>query len=163
MVNSINLADPGIWDDRALVNTWNEALQEYKKYHSIHVQKKSLADVLTDEELLQLKMERRELRTGPTTAAAEFPKETNEDNDDDVAMDVSVDGDSNENTATNTNEATQPPKTTGTTSIPQVLLNNVQDESLRNVMMSWYYAGYYTGLHEVQQNAKKQSSAEKHS
>lgn len=68
--------------------------------------------------------ERRELRTGPTTAAAEIPKETNEDNDDDVAMDVSVDGDINESNATNTNEPTQPPKTTATTSIPQVLLNN---------------------------------------
>lgn len=27
----------------------------------------------------------------------------------------------------------------------------VQDESLKNIMMSWYYAGYYTGLHAGQQ------------
>lgn len=26
----------------------------------------------------------------------------------------------------------------------------VQDENLRNVMMSWYYAGYYTGLYAGQ-------------
>lgn len=27
----------------------------------------------------------------------------------------------------------------------------VQDENLKNIMMSWYYAGYYTGLHAGQQ------------
>lgn len=30
MTTSINLADPGVWDDRALINSWNEALEEYK-------------------------------------------------------------------------------------------------------------------------------------
>ena len=27
----------------------------------------------------------------------------------------------------------------------------MQDEGLKNMMMSWYYAGYYTGLYEGQQ------------
>ena len=31
----------------------------------------------------------------------------------------------------------------------------VKDDSLKNLMMSWYYAGYYTGLHEGQQMAKQ--------
>ncbi|TID13779.1 hypothetical protein E2P81_ATG01716 [Venturia nashicola] len=175
MTTSINLADPGIWDDGALINSWNEALEEYKKYHSIHVQKQSLADVLTDEELLQLKIERRELRKGPAIAAVEMPKETYEDNEDDIAMDVSVDGDSNENItrsnstvnqeqAPKTNAPKKPKETTASTAtataaampLPQVLLDSVQEESLRNVMMSWYYAGYYTGLYEGQQKAKTQ-------
>ena len=30
----------------------------------------------------------------------------------------------------------------------------VQDEALKNLMMSWYYAGYYTGLYEGQQRAQ---------
>jgi hypothetical protein len=30
----------------------------------------------------------------------------------------------------------------------------VQDEGLKNVMMSWYYAGYYSGIYEAQQQAK---------
>lgn len=30
----------------------------------------------------------------------------------------------------------------------------VQDEGLKNLMMSWYFAGYYTGLYEGQQQAK---------
>ena len=29
-----------------------------------------------------------------------------------------------------------------------------QDKALKNLMMSWYYAGYYTGLHQGQQQAK---------
>ena len=28
-----------------------------------------------------------------------------------------------------------------------------QDEGLKNLMMAWYYAGYYTGLYEGQQKA----------
>lgn len=27
----------------------------------------------------------------------------------------------------------------------------VGDENLKNLLMSWYYAGYYTGLYEGQQ------------
>ena len=29
--------------------------------------------------------------------------------------------------------------------------NAVHDEGLKNLLMSWYYAGYYTGLYEGQQ------------
>jgi hypothetical protein len=31
----------------------------------------------------------------------------------------------------------------------------VQDENMKNIMMSWYYAGYYTGLHAGQQQVPK--------
>jgi hypothetical protein len=37
--------------------------------------------------------------------------------------------------------------------LPQVLINSVKDENVRNLMMSWYWAGYYTGFHEGQQSA----------
>jgi hypothetical protein len=36
-------------------------------------------------------------------------------------------------------------------SVANVALNAVHDESLKNLLMSWYYAGYYTGLYEGQQ------------
>ena len=39
-------------------------------------------------------------------------------------------------------------------------LNAVHDEGLKNLLMSWYYAGYYTGLYEGQQQA--QAAAAKH-
>ena len=30
-------------------------------------------------------------------------------------------------------------------------INAATDEALKNLMISWYYAGYYTGLYEGQQ------------
>jgi hypothetical protein len=30
----------------------------------------------------------------------------------------------------------------------------VGDENMKNLLMSWYYAGYYTGLYEGQQKVK---------
>jgi hypothetical protein len=33
----------------------------------------------------------------------------------------------------------------------QAILGTVQDDNLKSLMMSWYYAGYYTGLYEGQQ------------
>jgi len=35
--------------------------------------------------------------------------------------------------------------------IPQTIIGGAENEVLRNLMMSWYYAGYYTGLYEGQQ------------
>ncbi|KMU87264.1 hypothetical protein CIHG_04709 [Coccidioides immitis H538.4] len=31
-----------------------------------------------------------------------------------------------------------------------------EDESLKNLMMAWYFAGYYTGLYEGQRRANPQ-------
>ena len=35
---------------------------------------------------------------------------------------------------------------------------SVKDEALKNLMMSWYYAGYYTGLYEGQQQVQSTPS-----
>ncbi|CEI63051.1 unnamed protein product [Fusarium venenatum] len=40
-----NLSHEEVWDDSALINSWNEALQEYKKYHSIHAKGGSVRDL----------------------------------------------------------------------------------------------------------------------
>ncbi|QPC71761.1 hypothetical protein HYE68_002513 [Fusarium pseudograminearum] len=40
-----NLTHEEVWDDSALINSWNEALQEYKKYHSIHAKGGSVRDL----------------------------------------------------------------------------------------------------------------------
>lgn len=34
--------------------------------------------------------------------------------------------------------------------LPQAVLGSGQDEAMKNIMMSWYYAGYYTGFYEGQ-------------
>lgn len=37
--------------------------------------------------------------------------------------------------------------------VPQAVLGSAQDEAMKNLMMSWYYAGYYTGFYEGQKQA----------
>lgn len=37
----------------------------------------------------------------------------------------------------------------------------VRDEGMKNLLISWYYAGYYTGLYEGQQQAAKKATEEK--
>ena len=39
--------------------------------------------------------------------------------------------------------------------VPAAMTNAVKDEALKNLMMSWYYAGYYTGLYEGQKSARQ--------
>ncbi|KAG9819078.1 hypothetical protein KCU68_g17872, partial [Aureobasidium melanogenum] len=40
------LSENEIWDDSALVHSWNEALEEYKKYHSMSARGERVEDVL---------------------------------------------------------------------------------------------------------------------
>jgi len=40
------LSQEEVWDDSALVNSWNEALEEYKKYHSLAVKGEKIELVL---------------------------------------------------------------------------------------------------------------------
>ena len=37
--------------------------------------------------------------------------------------------------------------------------STVEDEAMRNLMMSWYYAGYYTGYYAGKQDSAKQQPA----
>ncbi|KAH0390069.1 hypothetical protein KCU89_g16003, partial [Aureobasidium melanogenum] len=40
------LPENEIWDDSVLVHSWNEALEEYKKYHSMSARGERIEDVL---------------------------------------------------------------------------------------------------------------------
>ncbi|KAL8824092.1 MAG: hypothetical protein Q9170_008254 [Blastenia crenularia] len=48
-----HLSHEEIWDDSALLNSWDEALQEYQLYHSIHVHGENVEDVLREAESAQ--------------------------------------------------------------------------------------------------------------
>ena len=68
----MDFGDGKAWDDSELINTWDEALEEYKvylgdqlhgsirsltleqKYHSRHLSGKRLEDVLSKEEMAQV-------------------------------------------------------------------------------------------------------------
>ncbi|KAK1596057.1 uncharacterized protein LY79DRAFT_667551 [Colletotrichum navitas] len=131
-----------MWDDSALINSWNEALDEYKKYHSIHAKGGKLEDG-------DLQGETEPQTIDTQTEAADQPEIVDDDeggNKTKGAACSSTDVQTNPSGVA-TAEAIPGPATTG----PQSLLGTVQDEGLKRLLMSWYYAGYYTGLYEGQQ------------
>ncbi|KAL8691190.1 MAG: hypothetical protein Q9218_003540 [Villophora microphyllina] len=44
------LSHEEIWDDSALLNSWDAALQEYQLYHSIHARGERVSDILKQAE-----------------------------------------------------------------------------------------------------------------
>ncbi|KAK8087002.1 hypothetical protein PG994_001976 [Apiospora phragmitis] len=48
--NQQNLTHDEVWDDSALVDSWNDALDEYKKYHSIYRHGGNVDDLLKEDE-----------------------------------------------------------------------------------------------------------------
>ncbi|KAH0490071.1 hypothetical protein TgHK011_001555 [Trichoderma gracile] len=147
-VDESDLNHEEIWDDSALIDSWNDALREYKKYHSIHAKGGSIRD------LEEAKVESSKAEMTP---AMEDSKETLgrvpdlSDRAADAANDVPAEKQS---------ESTQPAHSLNFLPKPfppQAILGTVRDENLKKLLMSWYYAGYYTGLFEGQQQAQQQS------
>ncbi|KAL7815051.1 hypothetical protein V8C44DRAFT_31379 [Trichoderma aethiopicum] len=135
-----------IWDDSVLIDSWNDALQEYKKYHSIHARGGSIRD-----------LEQAEVDSSKAnmTPKIEESKETPDPDLSDKGADAIDDV-----PAEKQSESTQPAH--GVNSLPtpfppQAVLGTVRDENLKKLLMSWYYAGYYTGLFEGQQQSQQQS------
>ncbi|KAK2037112.1 hypothetical protein LZ31DRAFT_187966 [Colletotrichum somersetense] len=145
--NSIEMTHAEMWDDSALINSWNEALDEYKKYHSIHAKGGKLEDS-------RLQGETEPQTTDAQTEAADHPEIV-----DDAEGGNKTKGAACNSTDTNPSGVTLAEAIPGhggnrsglATAGPQSLLGTVQDEGLKRLLMSWYYAGYYTGLYEGQQ------------
>ncbi|OAA73882.1 SMN family protein Smn1 [Cordyceps fumosorosea ARSEF 2679] len=138
--HNININDDEMWDDSVLVASWNEALDEYKKYHSIHARGGTI----------------RELK------ALSSSKKANEDNSaPDSASEVKIEADQElipdrlqeQKIKDVASEAAGVPPALPP---PQAVLGTVRDENLKKLLMSWYYAGYYTGLYEGQQQQAPQ-------
>ncbi|KAH9881210.1 hypothetical protein J1614_001705 [Plenodomus biglobosus] len=168
MSPGIDIGDANAWDDSLLIKSWDDAVAEYKKYHSIHKSGKKLEDVLTEEELNELRGDHRELAEEAAT-----PLSTAVTNNDAEEEDAEMELESSEEDHSASEEpkpaqpqqhqspsiaAPVPPNEDLGASIPQALLGSVQDENLKNIMMSWYYAGYYTGLHVGQQQASRNTA-----
>ncbi|RYN23539.1 hypothetical protein AA0113_g5211 [Alternaria arborescens] len=177
MAPVVDMSDKNAWDDSLLIDSWDSAVNEYKKYHSIHQSGKKLEDVLTEEELKELRADYGDLMDGAETASA--AAETNgvadhEDIDTPMSETNSVaqadqsgpspqqepdlSGEQEPQIQLPRAEAPPVPHAAGSLAgaMPQAILGTVQDENMKNIMMSWYYAGYYTGLHAGQQQALKE-------
>ncbi|EUC27161.1 hypothetical protein COCCADRAFT_112406 [Bipolaris zeicola 26-R-13] len=182
MAPVVDMSDKHAWDDSLLISSWDDALNEYKKYHSIHQSGKRLEDVLTEEEVKELREGYGDLieETEPTSGATETNGITPNDDADMSNAEIScvaqsektclVQQEPGQSEQQNTHD-TQSPRAEAASApgaaetlaeaVPQAMLGTVKDENLKNIMMSWYYAGYYTGLHAgQQQQAAHDSSAQ---
>ncbi|POR32962.1 Survival motor neuron-like protein 1 [Tolypocladium paradoxum] len=152
-----------IWDDSALVDSWNDALNEYKKYHSVHARGGSVEDIEGDD---------------PSTTKGSAPAEAQGDHvdgqpnasgqeegeEEGEAMPVDENlenvSDARRVSTTGTHD---PPADGGADQVPmtfppQAVMGSIQDENFKKLLMSWYYAGYYTGLYEGRQQQQQQQT-----
>ncbi|CAL3967456.1 unnamed protein product [Diplocarpon coronariae] len=143
-----NASHSQIWDDSALVDSWNDALEEYKKYHSIGAQDENVEQFLkgdingSDQMGGDIHIEEGESSEQPINDPHARKKQSEETADVDIPpQDGSV-------PVTERQSALN-----GSPALPQRLIGQVHDEGLKNLLMSWYYAGYYTGLYEGQKQA----------
>ncbi|KAL8802332.1 MAG: hypothetical protein Q9200_006622 [Gallowayella weberi] len=167
-----HLSHEEIWDDSALLNSWDAALQEYQLYHSIHARGEKVEDVLkqaVDSGQVTMDSPPDMGKTAINGMAQSEELEDGEVEDEQVGEDTLLNGGAEKDAAKteeihlNKNQRYSPPLAESEASrnfpqssvVPSMLMNGVQDEGLKNLMMSWYYAGYYTGLYEGQ----KQSDA----
>ncbi|KAF2441475.1 hypothetical protein P171DRAFT_72670 [Karstenula rhodostoma CBS 690.94] len=174
MAPGISLDDHSAWDDSALINSWDDAVAEYQKYHSISKSGKRLEDVLTEEELERLRGDHGDLLDEEMCDGSD--QRTNADATGSALPKVQANGVGQGGAdAAHVQDRATPvvqgsAEASGTevphdgpfsASMPQALLASVQDENMKNLMMSWYYAGYYTGLVAGQQGPPDDASQQK--
>ncbi|KAH8596495.1 hypothetical protein B0O99DRAFT_118594 [Bisporella sp. PMI_857] len=152
-----------IWDDSMLVNSWNDALEEYKQYHSIQAQGENVEDVLKayeegndeihhDHDVI-VNDDSSQLDTSKTNLHAKHSLANGT-----VDHTTSKEGPQVEIRQRNSSGIPGSKHSTGL-AVPQHLIGQVHDEGLKNLLMSWYYAGYYTGLYEGRQESATSKDA----
>ncbi|CDM28010.1 hypothetical protein DTO013E5_4054 [Penicillium roqueforti] len=147
----VTLTHAEVWDDSALVQSWDDAVEEYQHYWSIHAKGENVEDVLraTEDTGVVPAIHDSDIQsTKPVEDGA------NKTQNEDVSI---VDEQISEPVPEPSQPvaAASPAVSTPAMPMPHPIMANVQDESLKHLMMSWYYAGYYTGLHEGQQQASR--------
>ncbi|WEW55534.1 hypothetical protein PRK78_000965 [Emydomyces testavorans] len=181
------LTQEEIWDDSALIASWEEAAEEYKLYHGIQAKGEVLEDALRDYEANEAAKAADENGEddGDADAAAAQGADRNAYYPGPGAPSVGDDGKAMreaDKTLESYLYAAQDPvskrprkdetqsgpsiaqpeanQASGAFStLPHMILgtadtsNSQENEGLKNLMMSWYFAGYYTGLYEGQRRA----------
>ncbi|KAK6226129.1 hypothetical protein QIS74_02176 [Colletotrichum tabaci] len=127
--NDMEMTHAEMWDDSALIDSWNEALDETLDAQPQAVDQPEIVPGIEG--------------ASKTEGAGSSTEVQNDTSDVPIAKAVSGHGGNGLG-----------PATMG----PQSLLGTVQDEGLKKLLMSWYYAGYYTGLYEGQQQQQQQQA-----
>ncbi|KAL4734374.1 hypothetical protein BDV11DRAFT_198278 [Aspergillus similis] len=151
------LTQEEIWDDSALVQSWDEAVEEYKLYHSIAAKGENVEDVLREAEAAA------EVEAGTSMSWAQVEKDDDmaDVNAADPVQSAAAPAETHVMQEAAGSEQVKQQQETAAAAGPQAQAPTVpypafpqtQDQGLKNLMMAWYYAGYYTALYEQQQRA----------
>ncbi|KAH8778684.1 hypothetical protein F5883DRAFT_218079 [Diaporthe sp. PMI_573] len=166
------MAHDDVWDDSALIRSWDEALDEYKKYHSIHASGGKLEDLPEYSQDAKPETSDTHHQSEPVWSSAALTSDQNTPSNqpaqehreqitagstDDATQDGMNDGAaSGSGDGRHAGESHGEGAAGGNMAPPQALLGSVRDEGLKRLLMSWYYAGYYTGLYEGKQTRQTQ-------
>ncbi|ETN36463.1 uncharacterized protein HMPREF1541_08741 [Cyphellophora europaea CBS 101466] len=179
-----NLSHAEIWDDSALVRSWNEAVKEYEYYHSLVAQGLDVETILDQAEAAEANGETpalglEEVVTHTTTGAIVdvLPPTTNESDEENEEGEVRDEPERQPTaqerqaalkraglTLDSTTTANSEPATTAQgpmedSAAPKSALHQPEataigpDQTLENLKMAYYWAGYYSGLHDGQRQA----------
>ncbi|KIW13067.1 hypothetical protein PV08_08254 [Exophiala spinifera] len=217
-----DLSQAEIWDDSALIRSWNDAVAEYEYYHSIHARGEDVEEILRRAENGELDDDNVDDASGagadvsgewhdvnqkPVTAqnsSVPADDDDGDDYDDDEIEDgevedselmaakaalsqkVQIHGSDNQSQSSSQQPATaaitstttpsvEPPQqgqdenTSGHTSLPTIgpslpttsdQQGPLVDQTLENIKMAYYWAGYYSGLYDGQRQAQGASTAD---
>lgn len=149
-----------VWDDTALVDSWNEAFEEYKVNMSLSPCRIALT-VWQKYHSMAARGEKVKVETEAPDQDAQYPQAQ-------LVEEIQA-AEAEEAARSHLSAKAASPSKPAVPDVPKALLatrkcisiqrlhmrladeNTVQGEDLKNLMMSWYYAGYYTGLYEGKQ------------
>ncbi|KAF2166896.1 hypothetical protein M409DRAFT_22948 [Zasmidium cellare ATCC 36951] len=164
-----------LWDDSALVESWNEALEEYQvrtiiyprspkqdtnsqeqKYHSLAARGEKVPVIDIPPKRPAPPSKAAAMLNG-TRPAPQARKETPEDVGPSPMTTLPgnfIGPAAPPKSSTAPAAASTPNVPAYLAGLPQAMIGaTIQDENLKNMMLSWYYAGYHMGLYEGQQRA----------
>ncbi|KAL1977967.1 hypothetical protein VTN31DRAFT_826 [Thermomyces dupontii] len=173
--NTGKLSHEEIWDDSALVKSWDEAVEEYRHYHSIHARGENVEEILkkAEEEGIERAVQS---VTGGDQQQGGHPmmvEDTGEQRDEETnEAEQGAQTATHETAPTGDQVADEPGEQPDTSAqaqaagatvanVPEAMLGHVQDPALKNLMMAWYFAGYYTGLYEGQRLREQQQQQQR--
>ncbi|CAG8504713.1 1605_t:CDS:2, partial [Scutellospora calospora] len=163
-----------VWDDSALITAWDDAVKEYQSFHSIKSEKTpkvGSSEKQTKKKVVATSSEKQTKKVEATSSKDQTQKEGIKDSsieEPDHTQNTYYNYGSDAYSAYgwyNNYYPPPPPPPQFYHHIPPPMDPNsyyrpskpqtvvpppmIDDEALSNLLMSWYYSGYYTGLFQV--------------
>ncbi|ERF71186.1 hypothetical protein EPUS_06015 [Endocarpon pusillum Z07020] len=154
------LTQDEVWDDSALLKSWQDALDEYQFYHSIHAKGENVEDVLRQAESDDAAKNEdvvpaQSFNDPPSSDSALEDGEVDEH--DTMTFSKKDTGQSGDNEPVRFAEAQniEPPPTEKIAG--SALASMDQDQILENIKMAYWWAGYYSALYDAKRTATEPS------